>query len=112
MGQERKPVLNNILPLKLGKVTVSQGVAFDIGVERNELEPQHIELKKYILRCLERHRHGDWGDVAEEDTDRNIQDLLDNERIMSAYKSETYEKLWIITEADRSYTTIMFASEY
>jgi hypothetical protein len=61
---------------------------------------------------LRRHVSGDWGDVDEEDWQANEQSLLDDSRILSAYKLSTGERFWIITEADRSSTTLLLPSEY
>ena len=61
---------------------------------------------------LRRHVIGDWGDVDEVDRQANEQSLLDDSRILSAYKLSTGERLLIITEADRSSTTVLLPSEY
>lgn len=60
---------------------------------------------------LSRHSRGDWGDIPEDDIPRNNQALIDETRIISAYKVGD-EKIWIITEADRSSTTILLPEEY
>jgi hypothetical protein len=59
-----------------------------------------------------RHQHGDWGDVEEEDKKENEFSVLNNLRILSAYSLTTGVKLWVITEADRSVTTILLPSDY
>jgi hypothetical protein len=64
------------------------------------------------LAYLERHAHGDWGDVDEEDRQENELSLERGFRIVSVYRLGTDEKIYIITEADRSATTILLASEY
>lgn len=63
---------------------------------------------------LDRHRSCDWGDLHEEDAETNRQALLDGERLFSAYQTEHGDdkRLWIITEADRSSTTLLLPSEY
>lgn len=60
---------------------------------------------------LSRHMNGDWGDVSSEDARANEEALIHDLRIISAYKIGD-EKIWIITEADRSATTILLPSEY
>jgi hypothetical protein len=70
------------------------------------------EAGRTPLEFLRRHSTGDWGDVDEEDRQANEQSLLDDSRILSAYKLSTGERLWIITEADRSSTTLLLPSEY
>ena len=59
-----------------------------------------------------RHMAGDWGDVDEEDKAANDQALTDGSRLLSAYRTAAAKKLWIITEADRSATTILLPEEY
>lgn len=61
---------------------------------------------------LARHAQGDWGLVDEEDAASNEEAVLCGERILSAYKTSLGTTLWIITEADRSATTILLPSEY
>lgn len=63
------------------------------------------------LEFIERHVNKDWGDIPEDDIPRNNQALIDGTRIISAYKIGE-EKIWIITEADRSATTILLSEEY
>ena len=52
------------------------------------------------LQILARHQFGDWGDLCEEDEQTNRDALPFGERILSAYKLEGGQKLWVITEAD------------
>lgn len=61
---------------------------------------------------LGRHIIGDWGDVCPEDAESNEQALLHGERLLSAYRTSQGTKIWIITEADRSATTILLPDEY
>lgn len=61
---------------------------------------------------LQRHQTGDWGDVPPEDQQENNFSLQHELRILSAYTLRTGVKLWLITEADRSYTTLLLPSEY
>jgi hypothetical protein len=63
-------------------------------------------------KLLARHVTGDWGDMTGEDKQANNEALQDGGRIFSAYKLVDDHKLWIITEADRSVTTILLLSEY
>ena len=64
------------------------------------------------LEFLRRHAAGDWGDVSAEDKALNDQAILDGDRLLSAYRTTKGTKLWIITEADRSVTTILLPDEY
>jgi hypothetical protein len=61
---------------------------------------------------LERHVNGDWGEVSEDDKKENEFSLTHGFRILSAYTTRTGERLWVITEADRSYTTFLLPREY
>lgn len=62
---------------------------------------------------LARHIHGDWGDLYAEDLAANELALLTGNRLLSSYTlPEGKGKVWIITEADRSTTTILLPDEY
>jgi len=65
-----------------------------------------------IDEALSRHIRGDWGDVCKEDWEANEQALVDGTRLLSVYRSESGAKFWIITEADRSITTILMPEDY
>ncbi len=59
-----------------------------------------------------RHLNCDWGDICKEDREQNELSLKKGMRILSSYKTEDGVKFWIITEADRSVTTVLLPSEY
>ena len=61
---------------------------------------------------LARHQGGDWGEVPPEDAAENDRSVEQGFRILSAYKLKTGVKIWLITEADRSATTILLPDEY
>jgi hypothetical protein len=61
---------------------------------------------------LDRHVAGDWGEVPAEDALENQRSLACGFRILSAYRTLRGERLWVITEADRSVTTILLPEEY
>ena len=61
---------------------------------------------------LKRHVTGDWGEVDEEDCRENEFSVVQGCRLLSAYTLSNGTKLWIITEADRSATTLLLPSEY
>jgi len=61
---------------------------------------------------LNRHVSGDWGDLSSEDRTENEYSLQHGFRILSSYKTAAGEKLWLITEADRSVTTLLLPEEY
>ena len=64
------------------------------------------------LVLLARHVTGDWGELSEEDIEANREALAQGYRLLSAYPLETGERLWIITEWDRSATTLLRPDEY
>lgn len=61
---------------------------------------------------LSRHVTGDWGVVSADDAAENDFSVKRALRILSAYKLSTGIKIWVITEADRSATTILLPDEY
>jgi hypothetical protein len=66
---------------------------------------------------LDRHIHGDWGNVGHEDWQLNVYALKDGSRILSAYQTSKGIKIWIITEAadengNRAATTLLLPTEY
>jgi hypothetical protein len=61
---------------------------------------------------LDRHSFGDWGEVCRDDWEQNDLSLRDGFRLLSTYRTARGVRLWIITEADRSATTILLPEEY
>jgi hypothetical protein len=61
---------------------------------------------------LRRHATADWGDLSSEDAKENDVALEHGFRLLSAYRTRAGVKLWVITEADRSATTILLPDEY
>ena len=70
------------------------------------------QVNKSPLEFLSRHLRGDWGDLCQEDKTENELSLKYGFRLMSSYQVNETEKLWVITEADRSTTTMLLPSEY
>jgi len=64
------------------------------------------------LPYLQRHLTGDWGEVDEHDRAENEYSLQHGFRLLSAYRLSSGERIWIITEANRSATTFLLPSEY
>ena len=64
------------------------------------------------FEALQRHLSKDWGDVCEEDWELNDEAVEMGYRILSAYTTSKGIKFWVITEADRSATTILLPDEY
>ncbi len=61
---------------------------------------------------LTRHINRDWGDLNDEDRKENEYGLEHGFRLLSAYKTNAGDRVWIITEADRSVSTILLPEEY
>lgn len=68
-------------------------------------------LQENPATFLARHRQGDWGDVSDDDRKENDRALLAGTRLFSSYQIGD-QAIWIITEADRSATTILLPSDY
>jgi len=89
----------------MGKLVLTRGV--------NDRLAEDTEFAKFMLANLRRHARGDWGDMCQEDKGANDIALREgNLRIFSAYEKDGLPKIWIITEADGSATTILFPEEY
>jgi len=61
---------------------------------------------------LDCHHEGDWGNIDPKDRRANDRALTEGTRLISAYKTAKREVIWIITEADRTVTTILLPDEY
>ena len=70
------------------------------------------QANKSPLEVLSRHLRGDWGDLCQEDRTENELSLKHGFRLLSSYRVTERETVWVITEADRSATTILLPSEY
>ncbi|MBK1683690.1 hypothetical protein [Rhodoferax fermentans] len=85
---------------ELGQVTATPGAL--AHCEQHRVNP---------LLLLGKHIGGDWGDISAADVASNVHAVQHDERILSAYVVQG-EKLYVITEWDRSATTLLMASEY
>ena len=65
-----------------------------------------------VMNALDRHSLGDWGDVCREDWEANERALKEGTRLLSVYHNDYGTRFWIITEADRSATTVLLPDEY
>jgi len=64
------------------------------------------------LEFLVRHARNDWGEVCGEDWTLNDEALESGDRLLSAYRTSKGERLWVISERDRSLTTLLLPDEY
>jgi len=85
----------------VGKVLMTPG-AIEALEDSNELP----------ITFLRKHQFGDWGIVGKEDWEENDFSLKNGYRLLSSYLTAKGEKIWIISEADRSSTTILLPEEY
>ena len=65
-----------------------------------------------ILSAIQHHQAGDWGDLWDDDRQANDCALTHGGRLFSVYHSGTGTKFWVITEADRSATTVLMPEDY
>lgn len=70
-----------------------------------------VECGVHSREIIERHQSGDWGELYPEDCALNDDAVKYGDRILSAYKLGV-GRLWVITEADRSATTLLLPAEY
>lgn len=85
--------------LALGQIVITRGAIEILS---------HDEIQSALIR----HMLGDWGDVCQEDWNQNNEAIQEGQRVLSSYRSKTGNKFWIITEWDRSVTTILLPAEY
>jgi len=97
------PFVVGVIPARfsLGRLVATPG-ALEAMQEADELPTAFIG----------RHIKGDWGEVCAEDAEENELSLKEGFRVLSAYRTSKGKRLWVITEADRSVTTILLPEEY
>ena len=87
-------------PLPLGRVVATPGALKLL-----------TEAREHPFDLLARHATGDWGELCAFDRRQNEIALRDGLRVLSSYEISA-ERVWVITEADRSVTTILLPEEY
>lgn len=87
-----------------GQLVMTRGV--------NDMMVNNEEFACHVRLSIQRHMAGDWGDVSDEDRVENELALQEGDRLFSVYNKVGLSKLWIITEWDRSATTVLFPEEY
>jgi len=70
------------------------------------------DFAHFVNSSIKRHARGDWGNLSREDKELNEAAVRDGSRLLSAYEHWRLPKIWVITEADRSVTTVLFPDEY
>lgn len=92
---------SNVERFELGKTLITPGA---LEALREARQAPH----EFLLR----HVAGDWGELSEDDRRENELSLQNGFRLLSAYSTSKGQKIWIITERDRSATTILLPDEY
>lgn len=88
-----------------GPLVITSGVAEKMRLVEGFLE--------FVHESISRHCRGDWGDLSTDDKAKNELALKHGGlRLFSAYEKPGLPKVWIITEANRSVTTVLFPDEY
>jgi hypothetical protein len=90
-----------VIRFPLGRVVATPGALR--ALEKAEQAPDVF---------LDRHVNGDWGDVPEEDKQENEVSVEQGFRILSAYTTSAGDRIWVLTEADRSATILLLPEEY
>lgn len=93
--------MRTVVPIELGRTVATPGALAALE-----------EAGQIPAEFLSRHELGDWGEVGPEDWAENELSVREGFRILSVYRLNTSVKIWIITEADRSATTILLPEEY
>jgi hypothetical protein len=94
--------------------TIHKNPLFDLG--QTVATPGAIEALQQSnvspSSLLTRHQSGDWGDLCDEDVAENNYALDHGYRLFSSYQITEATKIWVITEADRSVTTLLLPEDY
>ena len=92
------------MKFKIGRLVATRGV--------HTRMVEGLSFMEFVGRSVGRHMDGDWGEVGSEDRQTNEDALKVGCRVMSVYSHVDNTKIWVITEADRSATTVLFPEEY
>lgn len=92
--------------------SVSRPISFPLG--QVVITPSAMDAipPPEVQAALARHAAGDWGDIGEDDRRENELSLRQGLRLLSVYQRKQGTRFWIITEADRSATTILLPEDY
>lgn len=95
------PILG--VPMNLGQLSITANV-YNMMTDKN--------FEQFVLKSFAKYVNGDWGDTCKEDQVLNNNAIFKGERILAVYNYDSSTTIWIITEWDRSVTTILFPYEY
>ena len=85
---------------------------FTLGSVYATAQADRTLVHEDVTIAIRRHIKGDWGEVCPEDRDSNELALVAGARLFSVYRDRNGTKFWIITEADRSATTVLLPDDY
>jgi len=97
--QTTLPAVRESKRFELGQLRATQGVLASVPLED-------------LLGAIGRHARADWGVVVTEDWAANERALERGERLLPSYRTKSGTRFWIITEWDRSATTLLLPEEY
>ena len=100
--------INNTITRTQNKVLFPIGEVYLTIGAREALEESNQSANEFLAK----HQAGTWGNVCGEDAEENDFSVREGFRILSSYKTDKGEKLWVITAACRSSTTVLLPSEY
>lgn len=91
------------ITFRLGQIVMTRSIAIDVD--------ESAKFAREVTKALRRYASGDWGDTCAEDAQMNNEAVNGGDRILAAYNTSN-GKIWIITEWDRSATTILYPEDY
>lgn len=89
--------------MEYGQIVATRSVA-------DEMKASEL-FRLEVQEALQQYTSGDWGQMSETDKEENDRAVSEGERVLAAYQTSK-GKIWIITEWDRTATTILFPNEY
>ena len=95
-----------MMKFSLGRLVATKRVADLMGESK--------EFGEHVSDCLKRYITCDWGEMCEEDKQINDKAVKFGNRILASYENAVQKdwKIWIVTESDRSVTTVLFPEDY
>lgn len=91
------------MKFKLGQTVMTIGIAQEMNA--------NVGFGKEVRQAFDRYIKCDWGELCQEDREMNDEAIENGERIFAKYETSV-DPIYIITEYDRSYTTVLFCNEY
>jgi hypothetical protein len=99
-------------PTKIKKTVQLEEPMFQLGAIRLTPNASSLLTRQEIEKALDRHERGDCGEMSGEERKHNDNAAKSGGRILSEYESGSGVKFWVLTEGDRSKTTVLLRHEY